>query len=48
MYPGPDGETTLTVTDHASGEPTRFTVTRSGGEVSVSSSLVSGWTHELA
>ncbi|MGW4958429.1 alpha-xylosidase [Nonomuraea sp. NPDC004186] len=48
VYPGPDGETTLTVTDHASGEPARFTVTRSGGEVRVSSSLASGWTYELA
>ncbi|MEV4174744.1 TIM-barrel domain-containing protein [Nonomuraea sp. NPDC049709] len=48
MYPGPDGESTLTVTDHASGEPTRFTVVRSGGEASVSSALASGWSHELA
>ncbi|MEV4009785.1 alpha-xylosidase [Nonomuraea angiospora] len=44
VYPGPDGETALTVTDHATGEPTRFTVTRSGGEVRVTS----GWTYELA
>ncbi|MEW1845287.1 alpha-xylosidase [Nonomuraea angiospora] len=48
VHPGPDGETTLTVTDHASGEPARFTVTRSGGEVRVSSTLASGWTYELA
>ncbi|MEV0235449.1 alpha-xylosidase [Nonomuraea sp. NPDC050786] len=48
VYPGPDGESTLTVTDHASGEPTGFTVTRSGGAVSVSSSLATGWRYELA
>ncbi|MEV1178397.1 hypothetical protein [Nonomuraea sp. NPDC049784] len=48
MYPGPDGKTTLTVTDHASGEPTLFTIARSGGEVSVSSPLTAGWTYELA
>ncbi|MEU6779385.1 alpha-xylosidase [Nonomuraea angiospora] len=48
VYPGPDGETPLTVTDHASGEPARFTVIRSGGEVRVSSTLAAGWTYELA
>ncbi|MFC5830345.1 alpha-xylosidase [Nonomuraea insulae] len=48
VYPGPEGETTLTVTDHATGEPTRFTVTRAHGEVSVSSSRASGWVWELA
>ncbi|WP_246005260.1 alpha-xylosidase [[Actinomadura] parvosata] len=48
VYPGPDGETTVTVTDPATGVPARFTVTRSGGEVSVSSSVVSGWTYESA
>jgi alpha-D-xyloside xylohydrolase len=42
VYPGPDGETTLTVTDQT------FTITRSGGQVSISSSLASGWTYELA
>ncbi|GAA4938941.1 alpha-D-xyloside xylohydrolase [Nonomuraea thailandensis] len=46
VYPGPDGETTVTVTDQATGEPARFTVTRSGGEVSVSSSRTSGWTYD--
>ncbi|TYB71113.1 alpha-xylosidase [Nonomuraea sp. PA05] len=48
VYPGPDGESMLTVTDHVTGEPARFTISRSGGEVSVTSSLASGWTHELA
>ncbi|MCA2222475.1 alpha-xylosidase [Nonomuraea aurantiaca] len=48
VYPGPDGETTLTVTDQASGESTPFTITRSGGQVSISSSRTSGWTYELA
>ncbi|HUR04288.1 MAG TPA: alpha-xylosidase [Nonomuraea sp.] len=47
VYPGPDGETTLTVTDHATGEPTLFTVTRTDGEISVSS-CASGWTWALA
>ncbi|MEV6148888.1 alpha-xylosidase [Nonomuraea sp. NPDC052129] len=42
VYPGPDGETTLTVTDQV------FTITRSDGQVSISSSLASGWTYELA
>ncbi|MFI7131699.1 hypothetical protein ACIBQ1_38895 [Nonomuraea sp. NPDC050153] len=46
MYPGPDGGTTLT--DHATGEPTHFTVIRSGGEARVTSSLATGWTYELA
>ncbi|GAA3202321.1 hypothetical protein [Nonomuraea helvata] len=30
------------------GEPTLFTVTRSGGKVSVSSSRATGWRYELA
>ncbi|MGW2148935.1 alpha-xylosidase [Nonomuraea bangladeshensis] len=48
VYPGPDGEKTLTVTDQATGLPARFTVTRSGDEVSVSSDLAFGWSYEPA
>ncbi|GAB2933510.1 alpha-xylosidase [Nonomuraea fastidiosa] len=48
VYPGPDGETTLTVTDPATGTPARFTVVRAGGEVTVTSTLGSGWRHEPA
>ncbi|MGA4991802.1 alpha-xylosidase [Nonomuraea bangladeshensis] len=48
VYPGPDGERTLTVTDQATGLPARFTVTRAGDEVSVSSDLAFGWSYEPA
>ncbi|GAA1714492.1 alpha-xylosidase [Nonomuraea bangladeshensis] len=48
VYPGPDGEKTITVTDQATGLPARFTVTRSGDEVSVSSDLAFGWSYEMA
>lgn len=34
-YPGPDGDTAVTVTDHVSGAATVFTVTRAGDSVTV-------------